>query len=182
MGVDGTAEVLSLLAGERWGVLATHAEGRLHTATVLFAVTPDIEFVFAIRPATLKAQLAYASPEVAFQVDNRAVTETDRTRFARAGFEGDLRRVERDDPAWSGYRDTYAARLPFGRELFDSPEVELHVLTTRTARFALGAGVAEDIAVPAPEPMPSEATGMANEPSTVTTVVETATVTETRPD
>ncbi len=139
--------VRELLAGEQFGVLATTAGGRLHTATILFAEADSWETVHAIRPLTLKAQLAYLSPHAAFQVDNRSVTQTDRSRFIRAGFEGTLRHVSRDDPDWERYRDAYAAKLPFGAALLDDPEIELHVLTPSLLRVAAGAHPAEDFAV-----------------------------------
>lgn len=136
-----------VLAGEWFGVLVTAAGGRLHTSTVLFAETPGWELVHAIRPATLKAHLSSTAPEAAFQVDNRGVTATDRTRFTRIGFEGMLRRVPRDDRAWQRYHDIYAAKLPFGAAVLDHPEVELYVLTPWTLRVAVGARPAEDIPV-----------------------------------
>jgi nitroimidazol reductase NimA-like FMN-containing flavoprotein (pyridoxamine 5'-phosphate oxidase superfamily) len=147
--------VRAVLAQERFGVLATAADGRIHTATILFAETPEWELVHAIRPATLKAQLAYAAPEAAFQVDNRAVVDADRTRFVRVGFEGVLRRVPRDDPAWEKLHDVYTAKLPAGRVLLENPEVELHVLTPWTVRVAIGGHPAADMPVGLPDTPPS---------------------------
>lgn len=143
--------VRTVLAQERFGVLATAADGRIHTATILFAETPEWELVYAIRPETLKAQLAYTSPEVAFQVDNRTVVDTDRTRFVRIGFEGVLRRVAREDPRWQEYCKVYTAKLPIGRALLEHPEIELHVLTPWTVRVAVGGQAAEDIPITVPE-------------------------------
>ena len=136
-----------VLAGEQFGVLATAANGRLHTSTILFAEGPGWVLIYAIRPATLKAHLSRISSAAAFQVDNRAVTATDRTRFVRAGFEGTLRQVPRDDPMWQRYHDIYAAKLPFGATVLQNPEVELYVLTPWTLRVAAGARPAEDIPV-----------------------------------
>jgi nitroimidazol reductase NimA-like FMN-containing flavoprotein (pyridoxamine 5'-phosphate oxidase superfamily) len=141
----------ALLKQERFGVLATAADGRIHTATILFAETPEWELVHAIRPATLKAQLAYAAPEVAFQVDNRAVVDADRTGFVRVSFEGVLRRIARDDPHWQKLHDLYTAKLPAGRALLENPEVELHVLTPWTVRVAIGGRTAEDMPLPLPD-------------------------------
>jgi hypothetical protein len=143
--------VREVLAGERFGVLAVAANGRLHTATILFAETPDWELVHAIRPVTLKAQLSAVAPTVAFQVDNRAVTATDRSRFTRVSFEGELRHVPRDDPDWQRYQGVYAAKLPFGGRVLASPEVELYVLTPWTVRVALGGAPAEDFPVLPPD-------------------------------
>ena len=139
-----------LVAAEQFGVLATMAMGRLHTATILFAGAADWELVFAIRPATLKAQLAAGYPRVAFQVDNRAVTANDRRAFLRAGFEGTLRHVPRAEADWERYQACYAAKLPFGADLLAQPELELYVLTTSTLRLAGGGDAAEDVAVPPP--------------------------------
>ena len=157
MDEDLERTVRAVLAGEQFGVLATAANGRLHTSTILFAGGPGWELVFAIRPATLKAHLSRISPAVAFQVDNRAVTATDRTRFIRAGFEGTLRQVPRDDPSWQRYHGIYAAKLPFGATVLQNPEVELYVLTPWTLRVAIGARPAEDIPVPRDEDAEREA-------------------------
>jgi hypothetical protein len=139
-----------VLAGEQFGVLAVAAAERIHTATILFAESPDWELVHAIRPPTLKARLSSLAPRVAFQVDNRAVTATDRTHFVRIGLEGALRHVGRDDPGWQRYHDIYAAKFPFGDALLQEPEVELYVLTPAVMRVAVGAQPAVDIALSSP--------------------------------
>lgn len=153
MDADTEQMVRDVLAGEQFGVLATAAEGRLHTSTILFAESARWELVFAIRPATLKARLSAIVPAVAFQVDNRAITADNRAAFVRIGFEGMLHRVPRDDPDWTHWRDLYAAKLPFGAALLDNPEVELYVLATRRLRVAAGAGPAVDIELPPPQPL-----------------------------
>jgi hypothetical protein len=159
--------VRAVLAKERFGVLATAADGRIHTSTVLFAETPGWELVHAIRPVTLKAQLSYTSPDVAFQVDNRAVVDTDRTSFIRLSFEGVLRRIPRDHPAWRRYHDIYTTKVPAGWALLQNPEIDLHVLTPWTLRVAIGGRPAEDVAVPLPDTAPVEAVaeGAAPEPA-----------------
>ncbi|MFN8556164.1 MAG: hypothetical protein U0531_02025 [Dehalococcoidia bacterium] len=144
--------VREVLAAEQFGVLASSADGWLHTSTILFAVTPAWELVHAIRPATLKAQLSYTSPRVSFQVDNRAVVAEDRTRFARIGFEGTLRRTPRHDPSWRSYLDVFAAKYAFAADLLQHAEIDLHVLTPWTVRVAVGAAPAEDYNVPPPAP------------------------------
>lgn len=151
MDEDLAQMVRETLASERFGVLTTVADGRMHSATILFAEAPGWELVHAIRPVTLKAQLGAASPDVVFQVDNRGVTVSDRTRFIRLGFEGELRFVSRNSPTWGRYRDIYAAKLPFGAAILDSLEVELYVLTSHTLRVAAGARPAEDFSVPPPD-------------------------------
>lgn len=143
-----------VLAAEQFGVLATAADGRLHTSTVLFAETEAWELVHVLRTATLKARLSAESPEVAFQVDNRAVVAEDRTRFTRLGFEGVLRRVRRDQPEWQQYHDVLAAKIAAGALLLQNSEVELYVLTPWTVRAGIGAQPAEDIPIPLP-PVPS---------------------------
>jgi hypothetical protein len=145
-----------LLASEQFGVLATAVDGHLHTATILFAETPDWELVHVIRPATLKAQMSAASPRVAFQVDNRGTVATDRTAFTRLSFEGTLRRVPREDPDWQRYHDVFAAKFPFGATLLRSPEVDIYVLTPERVRIAVGAHPPVDIAIPPPRRVYSE--------------------------
>jgi hypothetical protein len=142
--------VRDVLAQEQFGVLATAADGRIHTSTILYAETPEWELIHAIRPATLKAQLAYASPDVAFQVDNRAVVGKDRGGFVRISFEGVLRQVPREHPRWQSYRDIYAKKLTAGGPLLENPEIELHVLTPWTVRVAIGGQAAEDIPITVP--------------------------------
>jgi hypothetical protein len=169
--------VREVLARERFGVLATAADGRMHTSTILFAETPDWELVCAIRPLTLKAQLAYASPDVAFQVDNREVVEKDRGGFVRISFEGVLHHIPREHPRWQYYHDVYAKKLPAGGPLLENPEIELHVLSPWTVRVALGGLPSEDIpitmpeepaaeppATPAPEPQAEQTDGSPDEP------------------
>lgn len=155
-----------VLAEEQFGVLATAAAGRLHTATILFAASPDWELVFAIRPPTLKAQLAYIAPRVAFQVDNRRVTATDREAFVRIGFEGTLARLERGSEAWQHGHDLFAAKFTFGADLLAQPEIELHLLMPALMRVAVGAHAPTDIEIPAPPPPPaSEPVPSAEEPA-----------------
>lgn len=144
-----------VLAGEQFGVLATAVGGHLHTATILFAETPEWELVHVIRPATLKAQMSAASPRVAFQVDNRGAVAADRTAFTRLSFEGTLRRVPRDHPDWQRYHDVFAAKFPFGATLLRSPEVDIYVLTPERVRIAVGAHPPVDIAIPTPRPTDS---------------------------
>lgn len=144
-----------VLAGEQFGVLATAVGGHLHTATILFAETPEWELVHVIRPATLKAQMSAASPRVAFQVDNRGAVAADRTAFTRLSFEGTLRRVPRDHPDWQRYHDVFAAKFPFGATLLRSPEVDIYVLTPERVRIAVGAHPPVDIAIPPPRPTDS---------------------------
>jgi hypothetical protein len=144
-------QLREVLAGERFGVLATLFMGRLHTSTIHFAETPDLELVHAIRPASLKAQLAAGNPRVAFQVDNRAVLMESRARFTRIGFEGILHAVARDDHAYDEYRRVFAAKLPVGERLLSSPEVGLYVLRPALIRVAVGAAPAVDVAIAMPE-------------------------------
>ncbi len=139
-----------VLAGEQFGVLATAVQGHLHTATILFAETPDWELVHVIRPATLKAQMSAVAPRVAFQVDNRATVAVDRTAFTRLSFEGTLRRVPRDDPDWQFYHDIFAGKFPFGATLLRSPEVDIYVLTPERVRIAVGGHPPVDIAIAPP--------------------------------
>jgi nitroimidazol reductase NimA-like FMN-containing flavoprotein (pyridoxamine 5'-phosphate oxidase superfamily) len=148
-----------MLARERFGVLATAADGRIHTATILFAETPEWELVCAIRPLTLKAQLAYASPDVAFQVDNRSVAEKDRAGFVRVSFEGVLRHIPRRHPRWQHYHDIYAKKLPAGGPILANPAIELHVLSPWLVRVAIGGRPPEDIPIALPEEVPSDASG-----------------------
>jgi hypothetical protein len=142
--------VRDVLAQEQFGVLATAADGRIHTSTILYAETPRWELVHAIRPATLKAQLAYASPDVAFQVDNRSLVEKDRGGFVRISFEGVLSQIPREHPRWQHYHDIYAKKLTAGGPLLENPEIELHVLTPWTVRVAIGGQAAEDIPIALP--------------------------------
>ena len=138
------------LTDERFGVLALAALGRLHTATVLFARTPAGELVYAIRPATLKAQLAAVAPTAAFHIDNRAIADTDRTRFTRIAIEGSMRLVSREDAAWGSYQRVYAEKLPFGEAILANNAVEMYVLTPRIMRVAVGGHSAEDITLSPP--------------------------------
>lgn len=151
--------VRDVLAREQFGVLATAADGRIHTSTILYAETPEWELIHAIRPATLKAQLAYASPDVAFQVDNRAVVGKDRASFVRISFEGVLRQIPRDHPRWQHYREIYAKKLTAGGPLLENPEIELYVLTSWTVRAAVGGQAAVDIPIAIPEEPETPATG-----------------------
>ena len=140
-------QMREVLAAERFGVLVTLHGGRLHTSTIHFAETEEMELVHAIRPATLKAQLAAGNPRVAFQVDNRGVLMESRERFTRIGFEGTLRLVPEDDPDYESYADVFAAKLPVGRRLLAHPDIALYVLRPALIRLAVGAAPAEDVTV-----------------------------------
>jgi hypothetical protein len=140
-------QMRQVLAKEHFGVLATLFGGRLHTATIHFAETDDLELVHAIRPATLKAEQAAANPRVAFQVDNRGTLMESRERFTRIGFEGLLRRVSRGEPEYEEYRQTFAGKLPVGDRLLSHPDIALYVLRPSVIRLAIGAAAAEDIGV-----------------------------------
>jgi nitroimidazol reductase NimA-like FMN-containing flavoprotein (pyridoxamine 5'-phosphate oxidase superfamily) len=147
--MDPTLErqMRGVLAGERFGVLATLQGGRLHTATIHFAETDELELVHAIRPATLKAQQAMVNPRVAFQVDNRGVLNESRERFTRVSFEGTLRLVPEDHPDYGDYHRTFAAKLPVGERLLAHPEIAMYVLRPSVVRLAIGAAPAEDVTV-----------------------------------
>ena len=147
MDSTGEQQVRETLAGEQFGVLATLAQGRLHTATIHFAETEDLELVHAIRPATLKAQLAAANPRVAFQVDNRGILMQSRERFLRISFEGTLRALEPDHPEYEAYRRTFTAKLPVGERILMHEDVTLYVLRPSVIRVAAGAAPAEDVTV-----------------------------------
>lgn len=136
-----------VLAKEQFGVLATLFSGRLHTATIHFAETEDLELVHAIRPATLKAEQAAANPRVAFQVDNRGTILESRDRFTRISFEGVLFRVSKEDPDYPEYRRAFAGKLPVGDRLLTYPEIALYVLRPSVIRLAIGGDAAEDIQV-----------------------------------
>ena len=140
-------QMRAVLADEHFGVLATLDDGRLHTATIHFAETPELELVHAIQPASLKARLAAGNPRVAFQVDNRGVLHESRDRFTRISFEGRLRRVPDDDPAYESLRRVFAAKLPVGDRLLAYPEVALYVLQPDMIRIAVGAQPAVDLPV-----------------------------------
>ena len=140
-------QIREVLAGEQFGVLATIFAGRLHTATIHFAETPDLELVHAIQPTSLKAVLAAANPRVAFQVDNRGILLESRERFARISFEGALRAVPDNDPEYESFRHIFAAKLPVGRRLLARPEIGLYVLRPRLIRFAVGGAPAEEFAL-----------------------------------
>lgn len=147
MNEDLRQRVQALLDSERFGVLATAAAGRIHTATILFASRPGFELVFAIRPVTLKANLAGLSARAAFHVDNRAVTEKDRTAFGRVSIGGILARIPRGDPAWPDLHEAYVTKLPFGVDILRSSEVDIYTLRPDLVRAAFGAEPAEDITV-----------------------------------
>jgi nitroimidazol reductase NimA-like FMN-containing flavoprotein (pyridoxamine 5'-phosphate oxidase superfamily) len=140
-------QMRDVLAKERFGVLATLFSGRLHTATIHFAETDDLELVHAIRRDTLKAEQAAANPRVAFQVDNRGILMESRDRFARISIEGRLHHVPEDDPEYEVYRRTFAQKLPIGDRLLAHPEIALYVLRPSVIRLAIGAAAAEDITV-----------------------------------
>jgi nitroimidazol reductase NimA-like FMN-containing flavoprotein (pyridoxamine 5'-phosphate oxidase superfamily) len=143
----GEKQVRETLAGEHFGVLATLAQGRLHTATIHFAETDDLELVHAIRPATLKARLAGDNPRVAFQVDNRGVLLQSRERFLRISFEGTLRALDRDHPEYETYRRAFTSKLPVGERILTHEDVTLYVLRPSIIRVAAGAAPAEDVTV-----------------------------------
>ncbi len=147
--MDQTMEqqMRQVLAKEHFGVLATLFSGRLHTATIHFAETDDLELVHAIRPATLKAVQAAVNPRVAFQVDNRGTLMESRERFTRIRFEGTLRRVPQGDAEYEDYRHTFAGKLPVGDRLLSHPDMALYVLRPSVIRLAIGAAAAEDITV-----------------------------------
>ena len=147
--MDATSErqMREVLAKEQFGVLATLNDGRLHTSTIHFAETEELELVHAIRPATLKAQQAAVNPRVSFQVDNRAILLESRERFTRIGFEGTLRLVREEDPDYLHFRRTFAAKLPVGDRLLSHPDIALYVLRPALIRLAVGASPPEDITV-----------------------------------
>ncbi|MGD9890024.1 MAG: pyridoxamine 5'-phosphate oxidase family protein [Dehalococcoidia bacterium] len=140
-------QMRDVLAKERFGVLATLFGGRLHTATIHFAETDDLELIHAIRRDTLKAEQAAANPRVVFQVDNRGILMESRDRFARISIEGTLHQVPEDDPDYEGYRRTFADKLPVGDRLLAHPEIALYILRPSVIRLAIGAATAEDITV-----------------------------------
>lgn len=140
-------QMRDVLAKERFGVLATLFSGRLHTATIHFAETDDLELVHAIRRDTLKAQQAAANSRVAFQVDNRGILMESRERFTRISFEGTLRQVSEVHPEYEDYRRTFADKLPVGDRLLAHPEIDLYVLRPSVIRLAIGAATAEDLSV-----------------------------------
>jgi len=140
-------QMREVLAKEHFGVLATLFGGRLHTATIHFAETDDLELVHAIRTDTLKAEQAATNPRVAFQVDNRGILMESRERFTRISVEGTLRRVPEDDPAYESYRQTFAHKLPVGDRLLAHPAIDLYVLRPSLIRLAIGAATAEDVSI-----------------------------------
>ncbi|MGH2587823.1 MAG: pyridoxamine 5'-phosphate oxidase family protein [Dehalococcoidia bacterium] len=140
-------QMREVLAKERFGVLATLYNGRLHTATIHFAETEELELVHAIRPVTLKAEQAAANPRAAFQIDNRGVLMESRERFTRIGFEGTLRPMPEDDPEHERYRRTFVVKLPVGERLLSHPEIALYVFRPSLIRLAIGAAPAEDLIV-----------------------------------
>ncbi len=140
-------QMRDVLAGQQFGVLATLYDGRLHTATIHFAETPELELVHAVRPVTLKARQVAANPRVAFQVDNRNILMESRERFLRIGFEGTMRAVAPDDPDYETFRRTFAAKLPVGERLLSHPEIALYVLRPSIIRVAAGAAPTEDVTV-----------------------------------
>lgn len=147
--MDQAAErqMREVLAKERFGVLATLFGGRLHTATIHFAETDDLELVHAIRRDTLKAEQAAANPRAAFQVDNRGILLESRDRFTRISFEGAIHQMSEDDPDYEGYRRTFTDKLPVGDRLLAHAEIALYVLRPSLIRLAIGAASAEDISV-----------------------------------
>ena len=140
-------QMREVLAKERFGVLATLFSGRLHTATIHFAETDDLELVHAIRRGTLKAEQAAANPRVAFQIDNRGILMESRDRFTRISFEGTLHQVSELHPEYESYRRTFADKFPVGDRLLAHPEIDLFVLRPVVIRLAIGAATAEDITV-----------------------------------
>jgi hypothetical protein len=147
--MDHAAEqqMRDVLAKERFGVLATLFSGRLHTATIHFAETDDLELVHAIRRDTLKAEQAAANPRVAFQVDNRGILMESRDRFTRISFEGAIQQISTDDPGYEDYRRVFTDKLPVGDRLLAHPEIALYVLRPSQIRLAIGAASAEDVSI-----------------------------------
>lgn len=145
-------QMREVLAREQFGVLATLYDGRLHTSTIHFAETAELELVHAIQPASLKARLATGNPRVAFQVDNRGILMESRERFLRIGFEGSLRRVGEDDVDYAYFRRAFTDKLPVGERLLQYPEIGLYVLRPSVIRVAAGATPAEDVTISYEEP------------------------------
>src|SRR3712207_4629239 len=135
-------QLREVLAKEHFGVLATLFSGRLHTATIHFAETEDLELVHAIRPTTLKAEQAAANPRVAFQVDNRGTILESRDRFTRISFEGVLLHVSKEDPDYPEYRRAFTGKLPVGDRLLAYPAIALYVLRPSVIRLAIGGAAA----------------------------------------
>lgn len=147
-------QMRGVLAAQQFGVLATLFGGRLHTATVHYAETPQLELVYAIKPASLKAQLVAGNPHAAFQVDNRDAVSSSREGFTRISIEGAVRAVPPDDPNHESFARAYREKLPVGAAILESPEVTLYVLRPSLIRIAVGAAPAEDIAIAYDDPSP----------------------------
>ena len=70
--------IRSLLAGQRFAVLATQGGGAPYTSLVAFAVSPDLRHLFfPTRSGTRKFANLEASPQVALLVDNRSNSADD---------------------------------------------------------------------------------------------------------
>lgn len=133
-------QIEDLCDREKFGVLATIDDGQPYTASIRFAMTPELDLIVIARSATRKAQNAGRHAAVAFQVDNRAVTATDQAAFARASFLGDLRPVPPDSPDFETFKQRYLAKLPESEGFFKNPDVNLYLLNTKVIRFNAGFG------------------------------------------
>lgn len=146
-------QMRGVLASQQFGVLATLYGGRLHTATVHYAETPQLALVYAIKPASLKAQLIAGNAHAAFQVDNRDAVPSSPERFIRISIEGDVRAVPPDDTSHESFARVYREKLPVGAAILESAEVALYVLRPNLIRVAVGAAPAEDIAISYDDPL-----------------------------
>lgn len=133
-------QIIDLCAGEKFGVLATVEDDQPYTASIRFALTPELDLIVIARSATKKAQNAGHHPAVAFQVDNREVAKTNQAAFTRASFLGDLWLLAADSPDFEPLKRLYLAKLPESEGFFKNPDVNVYWLNTKLIRFNAGSG------------------------------------------
>lgn len=156
-------QIRDLLAAELFGVLALHADGRLHSATIHFAHTDDLVIVCAFDPASLKGRLVAAGDRATLQVDNRALATRQPERFTRLSIEGTLAPLPAAHPDHDDLRRAYVEKLAAGAQILAAPAIALYALRPARIRIAVGGAPPEDLTITydeqeAPAPAPAAAT------------------------
>ena len=127
-------QLRDLLMKQRFGVVATHSNGKPYTSLVAFAATDDLrDLIFVTSNETRKFKNIISNANAAMMIDNRSNTESDISSAFAATACGTCRVIEKAQS--QSLIDLYVKKHPELREFILSPSSALIDLQIETYYF-----------------------------------------------
>jgi putative heme iron utilization protein len=139
MASDTAREVARLIAGQRWGTLATLDDGAPLASMVAYAIEPGMSgLLFFLSGLSAHTRNLLADPRASLAVGEPDRGEGDPQTLPRVSLQGQALPIERDDPAFESAWSSYVARFPDAAPRLELADFVLFRFRFEDARYVGG--------------------------------------------